>query len=383
MNYVGLMSGTSLDGIDAVLVDLEGTAADLRWHVRAFRSDPWSVEERARIAAATETGTPASLCRLHVDLGEAFARATLALLDEAGVDPSDVAAIGSHGQTVWHEPPTAERRGATLQLGDPATLAERTGIPVVSDLRARDVAAGGHGAPLVCFADRLLLAADGGRAVQNLGGMGNVTWIPPRRDARHDLLAFDTGPGNALIDAAVELASAGRATYDRDGRRAARGHVDASLLDELMSHPFFATEPPRSTGREVFGRPYVQALAERLQPTDVQAWDDLVATLTALTARSVGDALRRWVLPRGVDDLVLVGGGAHNPTLVAAIASALAPLPVVPARAVGMDPDAREAIGFAVLAWAFQNVVAGNEVGATGAAGPRLLGSWTPGRALR
>ena len=177
--------------------------------------------------------------------------------------PAEVELIGSHGQTVWHIPPSSGRRGATLQLGDPATIAERTGIAVVSDFRTRDMAAGGEGAPLVPWTDRVLFSARGARRIlQNIGGIANLTWLPPKGETA-ELVAFDTGPGNVLIDAAVELATAGRETFDRDGQRAARGRIDASLLAELLAHPFFAAAPPKSTGREVFGRAMVEALAPR------------------------------------------------------------------------------------------------------------------------
>jgi anhydro-N-acetylmuramic acid kinase len=292
-----------------------------------------------------------------------------------------VGAVGSHGQTVWHRPPSAERRGATLQLGDPATIAERTGRPVVSDFRTRDMAAGGQGAPLVPWVDRLLFSAPGGpRALQNIGGIANVTRVPPKGSAG-PVFAFDTGPGNALIDAAVELATDGRLTFDRDGRLAARGEVDGELLAELLRHPYFAAEPPKSTGREEFGRPFVARLVEAIQPEGDRDWLDLVATLTELTARSIADAYGRWVIPRGVDEVVVTGGGARNPTLMGRLRALLEPLPVVDASALGIDPDAKEAVAFALLAWAHLRGIPANVPEATGAAGPRVLGSLTPGAA--
>ena len=380
--YVGLMSGTSLDGIDAVLVELEGEQPDaLHCRTLAFASRPYTTGERQRLLDLLERGTPADLCRLHADVGEAFAESALQVLRLAGTDPAEVVAIGSHGQTVWHEPPEGSRRGATLQLGDPATIAERTGIDVVSDLRSRDVAAGGHGAPLVCFADRILFPTEReGKAIQNLGGMGNVAWLPGSESADRDLLAFDTGPANALIDLAVEMATGGAQTFDRGGALAARGHVLGELLERCLAHPFFAQSPPRSTGREEFGRPYLEGVLEDRTPVDEQGWCDVIATLTAVTARSIGDAYRAWVLPRGMDEVVLVGGGAHNSALKAMIQEEMGEVPVRTAAELGVDADAREAVGFAILAWAHEHGVPGNEVGATGAQGPRILGSRTPGR---
>jgi anhydro-N-acetylmuramic acid kinase len=376
---IGLMSGTSLDGIDAALVELDGDPAQPRWELRAFVETPYSVDQRRTIHDGILSGTAASLCRLNADLGEWFAEATLRLCREAGVSTAAVDAIGSHGQTVWHEPPCEGRRGATLQLGCAATIAERTGIPVVSDFRARDVAAGGEGAPLVPWVDRLLFSHESQRRVlQNIGGMANLTWLPPRGSSE-SILAFDTGPGNALMDAAVELASDGGAMYDADGTWAAEGAVDEALLAELLSHPFFQREPPKSTGREVFGRIYVQQLASRVRPSDRREWATLIATLTELTARSIADALQRWVLPRGVDEMIVTGGGALNPVLVERIRSLL-PVPVTAQRdALGVPPAAKEAVAFAVLAWAHLSRVPGNVPAATGASAPRILGSYTPG----
>jgi anhydro-N-acetylmuramic acid kinase len=381
---VGLMSGTSLDGVDAALVSIEGrSTAELSWEVVGFRTVPYPDERREAIHAAIVAGTAESLCGLHADLGEWFAEAVREVCDASGVSPDEVDLVGSHGQTVWHRPPAEGRRGATLQLGDPATIAERTGAPVVSDFRMRDVAAGGQGAPLVPWVDRALFSLPGSaRALQNIGGIANVTWVPPR-ESGEPVLAFDTGPGNALIDAVVELATGGRMTFDRDGRLAEQGTVDDALLGELLAHPFFNFPPPRSTGRESFGRPLVQRLVEAVRPEGDQDWLDLVATLTELTARSIADSYRRWVLPRGVSEVVVTGGGALNPTLMRRIRHLLEPLPVGDGGALGVDPEAKEALAFAVLAWAHVHGIAANEPAATGAAGPRILGSYTPGASGR
>jgi anhydro-N-acetylmuramic acid kinase len=377
---VGLMSGTSLDGIDAALVEVEGTTEDdvSARLVRALTL-PYDEPRREAIHAAIAAGTAQALCGLHADLGEWLAEAATRVCAEAGVGLDRLAAIGSHGQTVWHIPPSAGKRGATLQLGDAATLAERTGCAVVSDFRTRDMAAGGHGAPLVPYADRLLFSAPGkARALQNVGGIANVTRVPPK-GSDGPVFAFDTGPGNALIDAAVELATDRRLTFDRDGALAARGEVDGALLAELLRHPYFAAEPPKSTGREEFGRPFVERLVEATQPEGDRDWLDLVATLTELTARTLADAYQRWVLPRGVDEVVVTGGGARNLTLMARLRALLAPLPVMDGAALGIDPDAKEAVAFALLAWAHLRGIPANVPEATGAAGPRVLGSLTPG----
>ena len=379
MKVVGLMSGTSMDGIDAALLELDGTPTEADWSLLAFHTEPYSDERRARIKECVEAGTTDLVCRLHADLGEWLGEATLALLGGAGVDPADVAAVGSHGHTVWHIPPTGRSRGATLQLGDPATIAEITRIDVVSDFRARDMAAGGQGAPLVPFADRILFALpDRRRALQNIGGIGNVTWLPAR-GAPDAPLAFDTGPGNALLDLAAERATGGAQRCDEDGRIAARGTVDEAVLDRLMADAFFNLQPPRSTGRERFGHALIERLAHGIRPDDQGRWADLLATLTAFTARSIGESYRRWVIPRGVDEVVLTGGGARNPELVRRIGAELAPVPLADESALAMSTDAREAAAFAVLAWAHLLGVAGNVPEATGAEGPRVLGSLTPG----
>lgn len=380
MRVIGLMSGTSLDGIDAALVDVSGQGTeDVAVDVLHAVTVPYDDARRTAIHDGIVAGTAEALCGLHADLGEWLAEAALRVCADAGVDVASVDAVGSHGQTVWHRPPADGRRGATLQLGDAATIAERTGRPVVSDFRARDVAAGGHGAPLVPWMDGVLFALpDRARALQNLGGIGNVTHVPPRGSGA-PVFAFDTGPGNALMDAAVEIATAGRHRFDRDGRLAARGTVDGALLDELLRHPYFAAPPPKSTGREEFGRPFVQRLVDAVRPEGDQDWMDLVATLAELTARTVADAYRRWIVPRGVDEVVLTGGGARNPVLAARIAALLHPLPVQGGEALGVDPDAKEAVAFALLAWAHLRGIPANVPEATGARGARVLGSLTPG----
>lgn len=384
MKVVGLMSGTSMDGADAALLELEGRRPpELSWRLLAFRSFPYGEDRRWLLRDAVDGGGPAALCRIHAELGEWLAEAVEGVCRAHGTPLEAIDVVGSHGHTVWHAPPEPARRGATLQLGDPATIAERTGVPVVSDFRAADVAAGGHGAPLVPWPDRLLFTLPGrGRALQNLGGIGNVTWLPPRESAE-PLVAFDTGPGNVLLDLAADSATGGRQRCDLDGALAARGRVDEALLARLRDHPFFRLAPPRSTGRELFGPPLVAALAaerglERGRPDD--GWADLLATLTRLTAWSIGDAYRRWVTSRGVDEVVLTGGGARNPELVRAIREELHPLPVRGGEALGLDPGAREAAAFAVLAWAHVLGIPANAPEATGAAGPRVLGSYTPGR---
>ena len=380
--FVGLMSGTSLDGIDAAVVQIDGESReDVEWSLLAFSTTAYDEGRREMILDTLEKGTPQTLCRLDASLGEWFASATRDACEAVGVETREVAAIGSHGQTVWHIPPTDAERGATLQLGDAATLAERTGAPVVNDFRSRDVAAGGHGAPLVPWLDQLLFSAgDQRRAIQNLGGMANVTWLPPT-GSPEPVIAFDTGPGVALIDGAVRRATDGASPFDRDGAMARRGQVDESLLTGLLDNAYFRAPPPKSTGREHFGRALLDRAAAGLAPgQDEDAWCDLVATLTAFTARSIAEAYRAWVLPRGLDEVFLVGGGASNPALVQAIEQGLDSVQVKNGMELGVDPDAREALAFAFLAWAHVHGIAGNIPSVTGAEAPRVLGSMTPSR---
>lgn len=383
MRAIGLMSGTSLDGIDAALVTLDGSIDDLQWHLDAFVSLTYDDARRTLIHRGIEHGGAAGICALHAQLGDWLADAALAVCAEAGIASDDVDVIGSHGQTVWHDPPAEGHRGQTLQLGCPATIAERTGIPVVHDFRARDMAAGGHGAPLVPWLDRLLFAADGRtRVMQNIGGMANLTRVPPR-GSTEKLVAFDTGPGNALIDAATERATNGQQAFDRDAALADRGAVDEELLAELLAHPYLREPPPKSTGRETFGRQFVEQVVRRRPPQSHADWCDVIATLTTFTARTIADAINGYVVPLGVDEVVVTGGGARNPLIMRLLREALAPLPVVDGNDIGIDPDAKEALAFAVLAWAHVNGVPGNVPEATGAAGPRILGSYTPGAAAR
>lgn len=373
MRIIGLMSGTSLDGIDAALVDF---ADNGDFKMLAFTSTEYPPQKRELLHEAIVNGDAAALCIAHAELGEWFAIAARQVIEAAGLHARDITAIGSHGQTVWHVPPAGTERGSTLQLGCPATIAERTGIAVVSDFRSRDMAAGGHGAPLVPFVDRLLFSHPSKRRVlQNIGGVANLTWVP-RRGETAPLVAFDTGPGNTLINSAVEIATNGNESFDRDGMRAARGRIDAKLLAELMADEYYTRQPPKSTGREYFGKPYVQEIVRRHPELES---DSLVATLTALTARTIADAMQAWVITKGVDEIVVTGGGSRNPTLMRWLAEALAPVPVLSGREAGVDPDAKEAIAFAALAWAHLKRIPGNVPEATGARGPRILGSYTPG----
>jgi N-acetylmuramic acid 6-phosphate etherase len=392
---IGLMSGTSADGTDAAIVRLEGAPPALIWDVLGHTHVPHPPALRDEIFACfrPETGSVDRLCRLNFALGRAFGAATLHAIAQAGLMPSDIDLIGSHGQTMWHIPPSADSmEGATLQLGEPAVIAEMTGIPVVSNFRARDIAAGGHGAPLVAYVDALLLTHSTlTRAAQNIGGVANVTYLSPQPSAISDQplansqspitdsqspFAFDTGPGNMLIDYAAVRASDGALTFDQDGALAARGRMDEALLRELLREPYLHQPPPKTTGRELFGaqfgaRVWEQGLAQGLAP------EDIVATLTAFTAASIAQAYRDF-LPTLPDEVIVSGGGARNPTLMAMLRDHLPGIRVVPSDAVGLGVEAKEAVAFAVLAYETWHGRPGNLPAATGAHRAVILGDITP-----
>jgi anhydro-N-acetylmuramic acid kinase len=367
---IGLMSGTSLDGVTGALVriteDAPGAPAVA---LLAQRTIPYGAERQDRIAHAIRQGTPRDLALLHADLGAWFAECVETLLDDAGVAPASVALVASHGQTVWHEP-----RRSSFQLANPAVIAERTGIAVVSDFRSRDVAAGGEGAPLVPKADRDLFArADGPRVLLNIGGIANLTCVPPRGDPS-PLVAFDTGPGVMVVDACVRRLYPGRA-FDDGGRLAAAGRVLEDVVTGCLAHPFFAAPPPRSTGRELFGEGYADDFIARCRQRS-GAHADVVATATALTARAIAAAAR--FLPGAPRDVVRSGGGARNPALVAELEAAWRGVEHRVFDDLYFDGDAKEAVAFAYLGYLTWTGRPGNEPGATGAAGPRVLGSITP-----
>lgn len=390
---VGLMTGTSADGVDAALVRFEGSGLDSAHTVVAYRESPLEDPLRAEILTLAAAETPAleRLMRLDAALGERYAAAVLELLAEAGVDPADVDAIGCHGQTVRHLPrpgaggAAAADAGAgalTLQLGSAAILAERTGITVVSGFRQRDTAAGGEGAPLVPLLDWWLLRSpQESRALLNLGGIANLTHLP-RGGTLADVLAFDTGPCNAMLDALVARMSDGAERRDEGGARAGRGRVFEELLRERLEDPYFARRPPRSTGRERYGAAYAAALAERGRALGL-APDDVLATAVELIAAVVADAVSQFLAPHGgVDAVYASGGGVRNRALMAALGRRLAPARLASAEALGVRPDAKEALAFAFLAHQTLCGGPGNVPSATGAAHPVPLGHITPG-ALR
>ena len=374
---VGLMSGTSLDGVDAALVEITGGIPVTSLRMTAFVTRDYSDMEHARLAGLMRADLPLpEMLAAHMWLGELFARAALEVIAQAGLAPEEIDAIASHGQTVWHEPPRGMTPGATLQLGEPCVIAERTGVLTVADFRPRDMAAGGQGAPLVPFADYLLFhREDRAIAVQNIGGIGNVSWLA-RGGALADVRAFDTGPGNMVIDALVQRM--GRGAYDRGGAIAAAGRVDAVMLGELLAHPYFTQAPPKSTGRELFGADYAEQMARQGAARGL-APEDLIATVTALTAESIARAYRDF-LPALPDEVILGGGGCYNTTLTRMLAAALPGVTLLTHEDRGISSAAKEAIAFALLAHATLCGAPNNVPSATGASHPVILGKIIPGR---
>lgn len=389
LRIIGLMSGTSADGVDAALVETTGAGPDLRWRLVAFHGAPFPSDVRNEILGLQdpdEDDLLPRLAHLHALLGEVYAEACAAVAAGAG-GLSAVHLVGLHGQTVYHATgPDAPQPPVTLQIGEAAVVAERTGLPVVSNFRARDVAAGGTGAPLVPLTDWLLLRSDTrGRLCLNLGGIANLTAIPRGSRQATDVLAFDTGPGNMVLDALAARASNGAEAFDRDGRRAAAGRVIEPLLTDLLRHPFLVAPPPKSCGREEFGAPFAALLLERLKVLEPAAtMDDALATAARLTARVVAEAARRFVRPAmEIDEVLVGGGGVRNPVLMAALTAELAPLPVGPMSGAGIDPAAREALAFALLANETVHGRPGNLPGVTGARHPVVLGAFVPGGGVR
>ena len=380
---IGLMSGTSHDGVSAALVSIDERSRP-RAEAIAFRTFSYSPDFRARLlelSSSHDVGAPA-VSRINFELGKIFGNSAIKILRIAKVPLSRVSFIGSHGHTIFHLPPRrAARRqtASTMQLGESAVIAAMTGVPVVADFRPMDIALGGEGAPLAplahfwLFGDRKL-----GRVIQNIGGIGNATYLRAGATLNDPtLIAFDTGPGGMLIDALIANLSGGKMKMDRDGKIAARGRVNDELLSELMRHPYFRRRPPKSTGREEFGVHFLEEVNRHGVSMSVSG-DDLVATVTALTARSIADAIRRFVFPLGkVDQLIATGGGARNPTLLRMIRGYLTEVEVLTAKTAGVDGDPLEAVAFAILGYQMLRGRQGNIPSVTGARVPAILGKLT------
>ena len=355
MRVAGVMSGTSLDGIDVAIVEIRGR------HIRTlgFQSTPYPAATRAALLGLLDA---AGISRLNFELGRLYARAVQKAVRRFG----RVSLIGCHGQTIYHH-----GRVHTLQIGEPAVLAEALGVPVVSNFRARDIAAGGEGAPLVPYVDYMLFQHPRrARIALNIGGIANITFIPPAAAPR-DVIAFDTGPGNMVIDALTREHTRGRQNYDRGGKIAASGRIDARLLDELLADPYYRRKPPKSAGREQYGAEFVGRLTLSKRPLP-----DLIATATALTAATIAHGVHQTGASSA--DLIVSGGGVHNPLIMGYLAAFLPGIGVASSSHHGIDPDAKEAIAFAVLARETWRHRPANLPTATGARHAVLLGDITP-----
>lgn len=361
---IGLMSGTSLDGMDAALVRFTGPT---RAELVGFAHRPYHPEERRELEEAIEqqAGGARRLAQVHAKIGQWALEAADEVLRHSSVAASTLDFIAFHGQTIWHEPPIV-----TLQLGEPSVLAERFGVRVVSGFRGRDVAAGGEGAPLVPIADVLLFGAeDHPRVLLNIGGMANLTYVP-RRAVEQGALAFDTGPGMALIDGIARRMDT-TLPFDADGRLASSGTVDQTVLNELLQDPFFGERPPKSTGRERFGGDYAARVYARAGPNAVR-------TAVALTAQTIAEAIGRWTPPGA--EVVASGGGCRHPVLWSELTLRLAECgrPFRKFDEIFFSGDAKEAVAFALLGYLTVHGQPGNLPAATGARGARVLGMVTP-----
>ncbi|MCY4545001.1 MAG: anhydro-N-acetylmuramic acid kinase [Gemmatimonadetes bacterium] len=376
---IGLMSGTSADGIDAAVIHLRGKDHALTLDVLGFDTAPFpsGLRDRLMEVSDSETGRIDEICRLHFELGELFAGAAINAAGAAGLSMSEIDLIGSHGQTVHHLPGRVARfgveTGATLQIGDPSVIAQRTGVVTVGDFRAADVARGGQGAPLVPYVDYLLFRhSSRSRGLLNLGGIANLTVLPadPKPE---DVMAFDTGPASMLIDTVARM-ELGR-DMDEDGAGARRGKPDENLVADVLSMPYFERPPPKSTGRELFGDRCAEALVRAGREAGLEG-DDLLATATEITVRSIKDACHRFVEPvvTQLDEMIVSGGGARNKFMLERLAGALSPVEVATSDDHGLSSDAKEAVAFAVLADQTVRGRPGSLPGATGADRPAVLG---------
>jgi anhydro-N-acetylmuramic acid kinase len=369
---VGLMSGTSSDGVDAVLVRIKGAGESLAMKLLAHQHLDYSFNFRTRLLS--EHMDAKEVCVLNFEIGERLAEAANAILDEAKKEKIPVDFIASHGHTIAHLPPPAHEKYGTLQIGEAAVIAQRTGLPVVSDFRPADMAAGGQGAPLVTYADWILFhKSDRTLACLNLGGIANFTVVTPALD---EVLAFDTGPCNMVIDGTVRQLSKGTKEYDRDGKAAKDGIIIDEFMEYLLSHRYFAKVPPKSTGRDDFGmEPYLRdALTARRE----HSFDDIVATVTNAVSRSIINAYKRFIEPQyEIRQVIVAGGGANNKTLLSLIQKGLTGVPVFTSDQYGIPLGAREAVAFAILG---NETICGypsNVPSATGAKKKVLLGKIT------
>lgn len=411
---IGLMSGTSADGIDACLVEISGNGIHTKTNILAFETYPYDKTTRLAILETCnpKTGSVDKVCQLNFHLGKLFADAAKAIANKARIPIADIDLIGSHGQTIYHLPNQAtientEGRSnesnsnlintedlikenwylpfllrSTLQIGEPSVIAQETGVTTVADFRTRDIAAGGQGAPLVPFVDYILFRdKEKGRALQNIGGIANVTFLPPDCNIP-DIIAFDTGPGNMVIDRITELITHDAFHFDEGGKLAAKGKVDELLLATLLAHPYLSKLPPKTTGREEFGRHFAENIFKDATHSHIKGLD-VLATVTAFTARTIADSYKQWILPRyPLSEVILSGGGSHNDTLIKFLIHYFPPsVKIDSMNKFGIAPNAKEALAFAILA---NETISGNPnniPNVTGAREAVIMGKIIPGLA--
>ena len=376
LRVAGLMSGTSADGVDVAIVDIDAQSQKLL----GFGTVPYPASLRKALFNLFEPQTSHvdDICHFNFVFGHFFAKALDSTCTKTSIPLDSIDLIGSHGQTIYHNPSGRRYSGrcirSTLQIGEPSVIAQQTGITTVADFRPRDIACGGQGAPLVPFADSILFSHRSlNRAIQNIGGIANVTFLPAN-SGTENIIAFDTGPGNMIIDGLMTLLT--NKKYDNHGNLAAKGQIRQTLLNSLLKHPYLRKSPPKTCGREEFGLQFCRSLYENAK-TDQISTADLIATVTAFTAITIAKAYRRF-LPLMPDEIILCGGGARNKTLVKMLQAEFESIKIMTTDALGIDLDAKEAMSFAILAWATIKGVANNVPGATGAVQTTVLGKIIP-----
>jgi len=377
---VGLMSGTSLDGIDAAVVQLEGSGIHTHAKLVHFESFAYDNElrEKLKLLCSPDHSSTPHVCAMNFDLGRRFAEVVLDTVSKAGLSMNDIDLVSSHGQTIWHIPSNEANDPfgirSTLQIGDISVIAKLTGRPVVGDYRTADMAVGGQGAPLTPYVDYILFRDENkGRIVQNIGGIGNCASLPAGGKPE-EVIAFDTGPGNMIIDQAVFHLSGGTRSYDKNGEWAAKGTVQESLLLEMLQHPYFSIPPVKTTGRELFGKQYAMEWLHRALDANIRS-EDIMATFTAFTARSIADSYKQFIMNKQhIHEIIVSGGGAHNRTLMHMLADLLPDQTVLTSDEYGIRGDSKEAAAFAVFADHYVFGVPNNLPAATGARHPTIMG---------
>ncbi len=372
VTVAGLMSGTSMDGIDVIITELTGAGVQTGWEIKYFNTYPlsdWVIEKTIN----GDGGSAKEVCQLNFDIGREFSKSLENALNESGIEASELDLIGSHGQTIYHIDGES-----TLQVGEPSVLAEAFGVPVIADFRVRDIAAGGNGAPLVPYVDYILFGKEGGKSVLNIGGIANFTILPSGIKSISEISAWDAGPGNMLIDRAAVMVSDGELRYDLDGKLGSEGEVNEKWLKSLMAHPYINKPPPKSAGREDFGKEYFDEIVSSFDISSHQDKLDLIATLTRFTVEAIHSNYKMYAPGNnGISEMVLSGGGVHNPLLMGHLESLFKPMKIKRIDEYGISSDAKEAFAFAVLANEF---IAGNRSNVpqvTGARDQVLLGKLT------